>query len=1485
MNPSGRKELRSLGICLGASTVSAVVVGSRGREVLHTHREGHEGAPQEVLGRVLEDGSLQPFARIAVTGRKLRESVRLSTLSEPEAVEWAMRAVGTVGIDAVVSAGGETFLLYRLDRQGRITAVHSGNKCASGTGEFFLQQIGRMNLGVEQALEQARQAAPYRVSGRCSVFCKSDCTHALNRGESIGSICSGLCLMMAEKILELLAGKGIRRIILIGGTSSNQVMVEQLRQELEEVLVPPQADCFEAYGAALWALEHGARPLDEPGRLFRAEGGSFRCLPPLAAAARRVEFRQLPEDRPGNQDQCILGLDVGSTTTKAVLVRLEDDALLGSVYLRTGGDPVAAARSCYAALGRALEAPVRIVGLGVTGSGRQIAGLHARTDGVINEIIAHATASLYLDPEVDTIFEIGGQDAKYTYITGGVPSDYAMNEACSAGTGSFLEEAAGQSFGIDYRQIEPLALQARRPPNFSDQCAAFINSDIKTALQEGVSREDVIAGLVYSICANYLNKVRGARPVGRKIFMQGGVCYNRAVPIAMAGLLGREIVVPPHPGLMGAFGVALELKQRRELGLVERREFSLGELAAREIELVRTFGCNGGREGCDRKCEIRVLKVDGQTHPFGGACNRYYNLRDGGGRKTRSRRGLDLVRERQQLVFGGFWETRSSDSGEADVNGPVPVNQAATPACAAGARSGRAGRSEGVSRGEGGVRAVRRGLGTVGINRSFLVHSYLPLFRTFFSALGLRVVLPDRLRPDGINRKGAAFCYPCELAHGFCADLLDKRPDCLFLPHLQEIEGRGEASYKSCLFVQGEGYLLREAFGIRTEELPILAPVLNFRRGIESQRRQFVQLGRRLGASARQGASAFVQALAAQRTLERESALLGRRFLDELGEDEIAIVLFGRCYNAFAGEANLGIPGKFASRGVRIVPYDVLPFDDSLIERSMYWGQGRRILAAARVVKDHPNLFGVYITNFSCGPDSFLLSYFRQIMDHKPSLTLELDTHTADAGVDTRIEALLDIARRYRELERRGVTRKTAGGNRPFRPAAIESHGGELVVRSSAQGVLRLTDPQVRVLLPSMGELNVQVLAAVLRRAGIDAVALSPPDVECLRTGRKHTSCKECLPLQLTTGSFLHYLRERRDKGEVTVFFMPGTDGPCRFGQYHVYLRHLIREQRLENAAVLSLSTASGYSEMPAVFKTIRVFWQGCIAAGLMEEARSVLRVLAADREQALRVHGEAWAEFLGSLEQGPAGGVQGAVGRLARRLSGIPLRRPLSEARYVALVGEIYVRQDGFCQGEIVSYLESRGFVVRVAPAEEWFYYLAYLFQRGALGAEVGPLRRLQLRLLLGAMQHLEGRTKRRFARCGLVEPELVDIHRTIGIGEALMSPELYGEAILTVGLSLREILSRACGVISIGPFGCMPSRFAEALLATGMFARRLPELGRSDAGGCGDLDALPFLAVETDGNPLPPLVRARLEAFCLQAERVHSQMTVYSDRSAGLS
>ena len=1449
------QKLLTLGICLGASTVSVVQVEAVGSFSAGQRRPdaparivdhalvAHGGNPQKAILSILTAFDLSAVDRIAATGRKFRDFVEMTSISEPEATEHAYRYCKPEGIDcpAVVSAGGETFMVYVLNRSGQISNVITGNKCASGTGEFFLQQLRRMDVSLEEAASWSMTEDPHAVSGRCSVFCKSDCTHATNKGIPKSKVTAGLCRMMAEKVLELLKKVQRRDIMIVGGTTRNRMMIEYLSQQVAGLIVPKQAPYFEALGAALWALDHPTRPLPDTSRLFKSDASSFERLPPLHDFESAVTFKTLQKVRPHAGDACILGLDVGSTTTKAVLMRSRDDAVLASVYLRTNGDPVGASRRCYEAILQEVQQSVpaqqiSIEGLGVCGSGRQIAGLHALTDGVINEIIAHATAAVFFDPSVDTIFEIGGQDAKYTYLTGGVPSDYAMNEACSAGTGSFLEESAYETLGVRMEQIADIALQADRPPNFNDQCAAFISSDIKNAIHEGVRHEDIVAGLVYSICMNYTNRVKGNRPVGTKVFMQGGVCYNRAVPLAMASLVGKPIIVPPEPGLMGAFGVALAVKDRIAKGLMTAQSFDLKALTQREVAYGKTFTCKGGKEKCDRRCPIAVLNLEGRKFPFGGACNRYYNLRN----KVRYDIGsLDHVRTRQRLIFTDFG-ANAVDTG----------------------------------------RMRRRG--AVGFNRSFLLHTYFPLYSTFFAELGFEPVMPRSCSREGIDQRNAAFCYPAELSHGFFHELLrmDPRPEFIFLPHFKSIPSLTEGTNSLvCPLAQGETFYLQATFRKTLRRLQaagtrVLDPPIDMQAGLAGAEKTLVAAARNMGIGGREARRAFHKARQAQEKCALEMRRIGEQVLAQLAQtpEQIGVVLFGRSYNAFADEAHMGIPHKFASRGIPILPVDFLPLTAEKAKRHMYWGQGQLILKQSRFVARHDQLFGAFITNFSCGPDSFILGYFRDIMGSKPSLTLELDSHTADAGLETRIEAFLDIAAAYRKLK---AARRPAATKPAFTPARTLLENQTPKVITSSGEKLAMTDPRVTLLFPSMGPIATELVAAVFQGRGFHARAHPPAGEAELKTGRANTSCKECLPLILTTGTLLNYIRYEKKANEVLVYFMAGGSGPCRFGQYAVYMEDLVSRMEIPDVALLSLSSENAYAGLDGDFQ--RRGWWGVLVSDVLEDIRSMLLTNASDPGTAVAIFKEELDLIRKELMQGEFERLERQLVRTALRFKNVPLRQPPEAVPTIFLAGEIFVRRDPLSRQYLTEWLAQRGFAVICSPIAEWMLYADFLVETGRADCHPSLADRLRFMIKNHFKIRYEQRIKSALSKSGLVHAEQIDMNAIIRSGSHYLSPNLGGEAILTIGSSLTEVVSKACGVIAIGPFGCMPNRLSEAILSETMNRQDKiaiePDSEQLRIILTG-IDELPFLAIESDGSPFPQIINAKLEAFCLQARRLHERL-----------
>ncbi|MGA1819556.1 MAG: acyl-CoA dehydratase activase [Thermoplasmatota archaeon] len=1445
--------MRALGICLGGSTVTLVEVrkdAKDGRPVIETTVvESHEGDPKRVLARHIRSRDMTRFDRVAVTGRRFRELVNLSSISEPEAVEHAYEFVNDrkKRYNAIVSAGGETFMVYVLDEEGKITDVHTGSKCASGTGEFFLQQIRRMGLSIDEAMEQGKNADPHRLSSRCTVFCKSDCTHATNKGIPKGQVVAGLCEMMGHKIIELLKKIPKEDILIVGGTSQNHLMVDFLREEVKDLDIPASAPYFEALGAALWALKHETKPFQGVDRLYFKDRSSFDHLPKLSLFEHMVKFKEMNVQQARENDRCIIGLDVGSTTTKAVLLRTGDNAVLASIYLRTLGDPVGASRKCYSALFEQVRVPLNIVGLGVCGSGRQIAGLHAMTDGILNEIIAHATAAVHFDKDVDTIFEIGGQDAKYTYITSGVPSDYAMNEACSAGTGSFLEESAKETLGIEMKDIADVAMRGEDPPNFNDQCAAFISSDIKRASHEGMDREDIVAGLVYSICINYTNRVKGSRPVGEKVFMQGGVCLNRAVPIAMASLTGKEVIVPPMPHLAGAYGVALAIKERIDKGLIREASFDLRELADREVEYLEPFTCQGGKEKCDLRCEVARIKIEDKVYPFGGACNRYYNLRHSVDYDVEK---LNLTSLRERLVFNDFVDKQAER---------------------------------------------KPGAKTIGINRTYLMATYYPMFHTFFSKLGMNVVLSESVDEEGTDLIGAPFCYPAEITHGMFMDLLKKGPDHIFLPHIRGIHvPNGHKAAQACPLTQCEPFYLRQAFRQQIEKsgVKLITDTINMMSGLDKARDVMVKIARDLGYGKKEANRAFDQAVERQEALFRRFKEIGREAMKELERDpsKLAIVLFGRPYNAFVKEANMGIPQKIASRGLMVIPYDLLTFDEEEKYPHMYWSMGQMILKAANVVERHPQLFGTFITNFSCGPDSYVITYFRDIMGMKPSLTLELDSHTADAGLETRIEAAIDIFKGYRQLKEQEQIRKKKRG---LRQAKAEIINNEMIVTTSAGEKLTMFDPRVRIVFPSMGDLGTEGAAQFLRSVGVNSLALPPADEEVLKLGKANTTGKECLPMMVTTGSMLKYLKYREpNSGEVMVYFMPTANGPCRFGQYHIYLQLLAKNLELENVAVLALTSEDGYGGLgnAALLK----IWFIVIISDVLEDVRNMLMANAVDRKEAIKVFDREWQRILDAMmrtgTKGELGGLKSTMKTINKdwkvikealevavsNLKKIPVRKRIDDAKVVTLVGEIFVRHDAISRRYITERLADKGFVTKVSPVHEWMYYIDWMVQN-RYNVIPHPLTEVMKNKAKNAVQRkYEREIKKLIASTGLYKYEETDIDHIINNAKHLIPPEMAGEAILTTGVSMTDIVDHSCGVISIGPFGCMPSRVCEAILTETMTDEGKLEITNDEIVKkvLRNTKNLPFLSIESDGGPFPQIIEANFEAFCLQADRLHRKM-----------
>ncbi len=1424
-----------IGLSLGASTIKLVLASIDTNNKIEIEQLGnfpHQGNPKQVLTEKIK--FLNPNKiPIVATGRKFKNIVKIPNISEAEATENAYLYLKHKysNVQSIASLGAESFITYTLDKTGHIINVNTKNQCASGTGEFYLQQIHRMDLSLDEAINISNNCTPHRVSGRCSVFAKSDCTHALNKGVPKCEVSAGLSLMISDKIGELLHKENEGKKLLVGGLTRNKSVINFISNQFD-IIVPDEADYFEAIGAAIYGLHNQIEYDLDYDDLFIPKQSSFAFLEPLDNFRNLVDFKQDAIDEKEVSNEFILGLDVGSTTTKAVLIDRASKAKVASIYLYTHGDPIKAAKKCYQAILDKMPNNGKIIGLGTTGSGRHIAGLHAQTQAIYNEIIAHATAAVHFDPEVDTIFEIGGQDAKYTYIVNKVPADYAMNEACSAGTGSFIKESAYETLGIKVTEIQELALNADNPPNFSDQCAAFISSDIKTALQEGISKENIVAGLTYSICLNYINRVKGNRQVGKKILMQGGVCYNAAIPIAMAALTKTEIIVPPDPGLMGAFGVALETLEKMKLGLLKEQEINLQDLINREVEYLPSFICKGGKEKCDLGCEINMVKVEGKKYPFGGACNKYYNIVQN---KKVNTLNYDLVKIRESILFDKYTYKKE-----------IPEN----------AKS-------------------------IGINYSFLTHNLYPLYHNFFSAIGYKVILSDEFDERGYQRENTSFCFPAQLSLGLFQNLLEKDPDYYFIPNIYEMYGHKTEEDRldfnsTCVFVQGESLFLKQAFKDYRLDGKLLTPKLNFAKGYQSQLSQFIDSAAQIGFyDIDKVKEAYLTAIEQLEAAEDELIEEGTKVLNKLKQnrEEFGIVILGRVYNSFNDIANKGIPQKIASRGIYVIPFDMLDYTKEDFPDSMYWEGGKRILKSANLVKNEPQLFPVYISNFSCGPDSLIITTFREMMGTKPSLTLELDSHSADAGINTRLDAFIDIVNNYRQNQN-SIQQKD---NYEFKICELKNAKVAFIETPDGKQI-PLNDENVVLLIPSMGDLAAPLFAAALRSLGFNAIGLPDADNETLRLGRSVATGKECLPLLILAGSLMQWMQNHWDGKKYVAFFNVQGAGNCRLGQYPVFLRHLIRRMKWDKVAQMTLMNEDGFAGFGEDFAIRGI--QAIIASDVLDDVRSGILTISKNPQKGIEFFNAQFEELVNIMATKPKVFIE-ALKVISERINEqVERKSAIENARYIGLMGEIFARRDGFSHKWLHKFFAERGFVTKISYISEWIFYVDYLIDKKLLEPEESFKNKVERRIRHSFMSRLEKKIKKIFVKSGFYKYEPNQIKRIMKNSTHIIPLDYKGEPGIVLGATLTHGLTDYAGIVNLGPFGCMPTRITEAIAlpeinVEGKIRAMInsePNIQMSSMWN-GD-SRIPFLTIETDGNVYPQIIEAKLEAFVLQAQRAAKLM-----------
>ncbi|MBZ5582836.1 MAG: acyl-CoA dehydratase activase, partial [Acidobacteriia bacterium] len=961
-----------VGIDLGAAAVKIALCNLEGALVWWA-RTASRGRPLvaflEAIDALPNEWRSQHI-RVSVTGSGqylLDVVAHCVRVSEVLAVASAVRR-RFPGARTVIDLGGlsSKWILLGAGGQDTVADFSSNGLCAAGAGAFLEQQAGRLGLSVDHLGELAGAAARgAAIAGRCSVFAKSDMIHLQQQGTPLEEIALGLCQALARTFLATVTqGRAVDPpVALVGGGATNPGLVRAFREQLGRsdglLLAPDSAVLFAALGAAHMAQE---APVTSFPALIdavreRAEAVATThatvSLPPLRTRTedRRTETVERPPLAAGRVD-AYLGLDVGSVSTNLALLTT-DFRVIDGVYVPTRGRPVEALDLGLCRIRERLGDRVRILGVGATGSGRHLAAKAAGADVTHNEITAQMISSLLFFPEVETIFEIGGQDSKYISVRHGRLADFEMNKICAGGTGSFLEEQA-ERLGIRIvDEFSELALRGASPCDLGARCTVFMDTELVRSQERGAPLADICAGLAYSVARNYLEKVVAGRPIGRSVLFQGGTASNQAVAAAFRQLLGRPVHVHPYNRISGAIGAALLAERAKP-----RRTRFLGFNSC-AVSNLRSFEC----PRCENRCQVNLVQLGVRRVHFGDVCERY-SERDAEPREFH-RPFQELFAERERLLLK-----------EAGPEGAPPADGGRLP--------------------------------KLGLLRASLNLEFLPFWSTFLRDLGyepaISAATTAALLYQNMPNLPAEICLPMKAAAAQAKALLATGVDKLFAPALLECPEPGEDESHTCFYTQQLPDLLRMAFpgriipalfALREGMLGLVSPILALARALD---RPLEAVGR-----------ALFRARVAQTRFAEARKRMGKEALAT--SFDRAIVVLGRPYNVHDPFLNLGLARHLERLGLPAIPWDLLPLDEVRLDprwQTVPWHYNREHLRALELIRRDTRLFPILVSSYGCGPDGFTVKHLEELLAGSPRLLLEFDEHRGEAGLVTRLEAFAD---------------------------------------------------------------------------------------------------------------------------------------------------------------------------------------------------------------------------------------------------------------------------------------------------------------------------------------------------------------------------------------------------------------------------------------------------------------------------------------------
>ncbi len=1196
------KEIYWLGLDIGSTTVKTVLVEPETKKILYRDYRRH-GAKQRNVARILLKEIVEKFGNINVIpilcgsgSRSLSEELGVPYIQEVVANSLAVREFYS-NTRVAIELGGQdakiTFF-HKDEESDKLVAsdMRMNGSCAGGTGAFLDEVSTLLKIPVEELNSAAsRGTNVYDISGRCGVFAKTDIQPLLNQGVSKEDLALSCFHAVAKQTIGGLA-QGLEihpPVIFEGGPlffnpKLVDVYAERLGLKSHDIIIPENQEVLIAFGAALGipAMFQDAKE-SELAKIIEDEAfdhldvvtDGIQKPPFFESESEYSEFKNrytLPEapeleKYKGKELDLYLGIDAGSTTSKFVFID-KDENLIYSFYGKNHGEPINVLKDALLDFKRKadeLGILVNIIGAGTTGYGEMLFSSGFNSDYHIVETVAHAEAALKYSPNATFILDIGGQDMKAIFLNKGIVTGITLNEACSAGCGSFLENFAS-SLKIPVHEIADRAFKSKTPSSLGSRCTVFMNSSVISEQKNGKTPDDIMAGLCNSVIENVFTKVirlSNMKILGDNIVVQGGTFRNDAVLRSLELFTGRKVVRAPYPGEMGAIGVALLTKKKcQEKGIVKSSFISWEQLENLEYKQESGLVCKLCSNNCNR---TKISFSNGNFFITGNRCEKGEILTDPKDSATKEK--LIALKEKSMDVKDLF--SLRSELLFKDYNPSIIIPKKEI---------------------------------TIGIPRVLEFWNSFPFWNAFFTSLGFKVVLSDKssmpMFESGLGSiPSDTVCFPAKLCHGHIKNLISKGVDRIFMPMVSRMvtENKQAKSQHLCAVVKGYPLVLNisdDPFG--KHNIPFDKPVFHWTSDASRQDSISAFMAETFGFSEDVVLQAISEGDKAYRTFNSELVSAGEKLLSELKDDEFAVVIAGRPYHS-DDLINHKISQFFMKEGISVLPLDAIPgiHETNLgsVRAELTVNFHVRMFAAAQQVVNNPKLELLQIISFGCGHDAVISDELSRLLNKgagKSPLQLKMDESDVSGPLNIRIKSFIETVKSQRKAGIQKINKNV----KPYDIAYTKEDRKKLL------------------LIPNVSWAFGQIMTAAVRKQGYRVEALPMANSNAVSLGKKYIHNDMCYPAQITIGELLSALDEGKYNQDDVSFIIPKPQCDCRLAHYAMMARQALDDAGYPKVAIASLDPddkgmSPGF-KMNALFE-LRALW-GLIMADCLEDLRRKIR-------------------------------------------------------------------------------------------------------------------------------------------------------------------------------------------------------------------------------------------------------------------------------------